>query len=375
MTRPIIIKEVITKKDRRNFLRFPFTLYRHSPYWVPPILKDERRMISKKRNPAFGFSDACYWLAWKEGRVAGRIGGIINHRYNEKVGKVTIRFSMIEFEDDMAVSGALLETVERWARSKGGELIHGPFGFCDMDHSGMLVEGFEETGTMAAIYNHAYYPFHMERHGYRKETDWIEFEMIPPKEIPEKVEWLARNALERYNLKVLKVKRSRELLPYAREIFKVLNVCYENLHGFISLTEEQINMYVKQYFGFILPAFVPLVLNSQGEIIAFGITMPSLTKALQKANGRLFPFGFIHLLKALKKNDQADLYLTGVRPDYQNRGINAVLLYEMNKVFLQRGIRKVESNPELETNAKVTAQWRFYERRQHKRRRCYIKEL
>jgi hypothetical protein len=367
------IKEVRSKKDIREFAKFPLQLFKGSPYWVPQITADEIKLISRDANPAFDFCDAQYWLAYKEGELVGRIGGIINHRYNEKIKKNCARFSMIDFVDDAEVAKLLLETVENWARSKGAELLHGPFGFTDMDPEGMLVEGFEEMGTIATIYNYPYYPKYMEQNGYEKEVDWVEYELVPPQDIPEKVERIAQIALERNKLKVLKFKKVKDLLPYAPQIFEVLNECYEDLHGFVSLTDKQINMYIKQYFGFVVPEYIPVIVNEQNRVVAFGITMPSLSKAFQKAKGNLFPFGFIHILRAMKKNDRVDLYLTGVRPDYQDKGVNAILMVEMNKVYIKNNIKKVESNPELETNSKVQAQWRFYDKRQHRRRRCFVK--
>ena len=371
----IIIKEASTKKDIKDFVKFPFKIYANNPYWIPQINNDEIKNISKGINPAFDFCDAKYWLAMKDGEIVGRIGGIINRRYNEKVGKNCARFSQVDFIEDPSVLEALLKTVEDWARAQGAVLIHGPFGFTDMDPEGMLVEGFDELGTIATIYNHPYYPVQMENNGYKKEIDWIEYELIPPKIIPEKVERIAQTVLERYHLRVLQLKKAKELMPYAREIFEVLNSCYEDLHGFVSLTDKQIDMYIKQYFGFIIPDYVPIVVDEHNKVVAFGITMPSLSKAFQKAKGRLFPFGFIHILRAMKNNNRADLYLTGVRPDYQDKGVNAIMMCEMNKVYLKYKIEVVESNPELETNSKVQAQWRFYEKRQHKRRRCFIKML
>jgi len=369
----IVIKEVASKREIRDFAEFPLQLYKGNPYWVPQITADEIKLISKATNPAFEFCDAQYWLAYKDGKIVGRIGGIINHRYNEKIGKNCARFSMIDLVEDPEVAKALLQTVENWARSKGAALLHGPFGFTDMDPEGMLVEGFEELGTIATIYNYPYYPQYMEQNGYVKEIDWVEFELVPPTEIPEKVERIAQIALERNKLKVLKFKKAKDLLRYAPEIFQVLNECYQDLHGFVSLTDKQIAMYIKQYFGFVIPEYIPVVVDEQDHVVAFGITMPSLSKAFQKAKGKLFPFGFIHILRAMRNNDRVDLYLTGVRPDYQDKGVNAIMMVEMNKVYIKNKIKKVESNPELETNSKVQAQWRFFEKRQHRRRRCYIK--
>lgn len=244
-----------------------------------------------------------------------------------------------------------------------------------MDGEGTLVEGFEEVSTLGAIYNYPYYPEHISAAGYAKEFDWLEYEVTMHDEIPEKVARIAEIALKRSNLTVLKVKKAKEMLPYATEIFYVLNDAYKDLYGFVELSDKQIAMYVKQYFGFILPEYVPIVLDSRGKVAAFGITMPSLSEAFQKCRGRLFPFGFIHVLRALKNNRKADLYLTAVRPDLQNKGVNAILIHEINKVFVKNKVVKVETNRELEVNAKVQAQWRFYDHRQHKRRRCYKKDL
>ncbi len=371
----IQIKEVVTKQDLKQFIKFPFNLYSKNKYWIPPLIGEEQKNFSKEKNPAFEFCESCLWIAQSDHKVVGRIAGIINKRYNEKVGKNVARFGYVDFIDDEEVSSKLFSTAESWARAKGCSSIHGPLGFTDMDPEGMLVEGFEEYGTIATIYNFPYYPMHTEKHGYQKDIDWIEYELLTPKSIPDKVEKLAQAVAERYNLKVLEVKNQKQLLPYAHEIFHVLNSAYENIYGFVQLTEKQIDLYVKQYFGFIKPGFVPVILNNKNEVVGFGITMPSLSLAFQKAKGRLFPFGFIHLLRAVKKNDRADLYLTGVRPDYQDKGVNAMLMYEVTKVFINQKIIWVESNPELETNMKVRAQWRFYEGRQHKRRRCYIKNL
>ena len=369
------IKEVSTARELKQFVSFQYSLYRGNQYWVPPLRGDELSSLRKDKNPAFDFCDARYWLAYRDGRIVGRIAGILNKRYNEKWHEKAVRFGWFDFVDDEHVSSALLRMVEQWAQKEGMKTIHGPLGFTDMDGEGMLVEGFEEVSTLGALYNFAYYPHHIEHCGYAKDTDWIEYQVTMHGGIPEKVARLAEIALQRNNLTILKVNKAKELLPYAREIFHVLNEAYKDLYGFVELSEKQIDVYVKQYFGFIVPEYVPVVLNNHNEVVAFGIAMPSLSKALQRCNGRLFPFGFIHVLRALKNNTNVDLYLTAVRPDMQNKGVNAILIHESNKVFNKNNVEKVETNRELEENAKVQAQWKFFESRQHKRRRCYKKLL
>jgi hypothetical protein len=371
----IQLKEVNTPRELKQFVAFQYSLYRDNKYWVPPLRTDELHSLRKDKNPAFDFCEAKYWLAYKNGKIVGRIAGIINKKYNEKWNKKAARFGWLDFIDDTEVSSMLLNAAEKWAVINGMNCIHGPLGFTDMDSEGTLVEGFNEVSTLGAIYNYPYYPGHIERAGYLKDIDWIEYEATMHPEIPEKIERLAKIALQRNNLTVLKVKKAKELSPYARDIFHVLNEAYKDLYGFVELSDKQIDMYVKQYFSFIIPDYVPVVLDSYNRVVAFGIAMPSLSEALQKCNGRLFPFGFLRVLRAMKNNRKADLYLTAVRPDMQNKGVNAILIHETNKVFIKNKIEKVETNRELESNAKVQAQWRFYDTRQHKRRRCYKKDL
>ncbi|MEW6195024.1 MAG: hypothetical protein AB1521_07710 [Bacteroidota bacterium] len=371
----VVIKEVKTNQELMKFIKFPLKHYAGNKYWIPPLIMDEKRNLCKDKNPAFDFCEASYWLAYKNGNIVGRIAGIINKRFNEKVGKNFARFGYLEFTDDEDVSAELIGTAENWAKEKGAQSIHGPLGFTDMDPEGMLIEGFEELGTIATIYNYSYYPAHIEKLGYTKDIDWLEYELVPGQDVPEKIGRIADAVRERYHLRTLNVKKPKELLPYAYQIFDVLNMAYSDIYGFVQLTQKQIDLYVKQYFGFIKPDYVPVVVDENNKVIAFGITMPSLSEAFQKCKGRLFPFGVLHILKAMKDNRRADLYLTGVRPDYQDKGVNAILMCETNKIFKKYNVTKVESNPELETNSKVQAQWRFFEKRQHKRRRCFVKEL
>jgi len=371
----IQIKEVNSRRELKKFVSFQYSLYGGNKYWVPPLRSDELKSLRQDKNPAFDFCDAKYWIAVNDGKVVGRIAGIINKKYNERWRSKAARFGWFDFIDDKEVSSLLLNAVEKWAIEKGMTCIHGPLGFTDMDAEGLLIEGFDEVSTLGALYNYPYYSQHLDIAGYMKDADWVEYQVTVPGEVNETVRRIAEITLKKNNLKILRVKKAKELLPYASEIFHLLNEAYRYLYGFVELSDKQIDMYVKQYFGFIIPDYVPVVLDCKDRVVAFGITMPSLSRALQKNKGRLLPFGFIPLLSAMKHNKYADLYLTAVRPDLQNKGINAILINEVTKVFVKNGIEKVETNRELEENSKIRAQWKFFDRRQHKRRRCYKKEL
>jgi ribosomal protein S18 acetylase RimI-like enzyme len=367
------IKEVSSRKELKQFVRFPFSLYGHHPCWVPPLIFDELHTLRRDKNPAFEYCDARYWLAYKEGKIAGRIAGIINHRYIEKWGHNYARFGWVDFVDDPEVVSSLFRAVEEWAMERGMTGIHGPLGFTDMDHEGMLVEGFDELGTLATIYNHPYYPKHLESLGYVKDADWLEFEVKIPTQIPEKAERVERIVKQKLGIRALEAKNAKQMLPYARELFGVLNQAFAPLYAFVPLTDRQIDMYVKQYFSFIKPDYTKILLDANGRVAGFVIGMPSLSRALQKARGRLFPFGFIHLLAAMRKPKSIDLYLGAIRPDLQGKGADALLMTEMNRSAIANGIVSAESNIELEENVKVQSHWKYYDARQHKRRRCYIK--
>lgn len=371
----LILKEVLTKKDLKSFISFPYHLYKDNKYFIPPLRSDEIKTLDSRLNPAFEFCESKYWLVYDDKRIVGRVAGIINSKFNKKFNKKEARFGWIDFEDDKAISSMLIEAVEKWASEKGMTSIHGPLGFTDMDGEGMLIEGYEEESTLGSIYNFPYYKNHIEKLGYEKDTDWIEFRVNIVSSTPEKIERIAEIALQRNKLHVPVFKKAKEMLPYAKDIFYLINETYKDLYGFVELTDKQIDAYVKQYFSFIRPEYLPLVLDENNKLAAFGITMPSLNKALKKINGKLFPFGFLHILREMKNSDSLDLYLTAVRTDLQNKGVNALLIDQINKVCIKNGIRYVETNRELETNEKVQAQWKLYNARQHKRRRCYKKSL
>lgn len=369
------IRPVTGTKALKQFVSFPYSLYAGNLFWVPPLRTEELQTFRWDKNPAFEFCEARYWLAFGDGKVVGRIAGILNNAYNETWGNKTLRFGYLEFIDDDRVSEALLRTVEDWALERGLESVVGPLGFTDLDPEGMLIEGFEELGNMTTIYNFSYYPVHLEKHGYHKDVDWVEFEVTVPRGIHEKLKRLADVVARKNNLRVLQVERRTELLPYAREMFHVLNESYKGLYGVVPLTEKQIDMLIDRYLRLINHDYISVILDRENRVAAFGVTIPSLAKALQKARGRLLPVGFIHLLRALRKNDTVEMLLIAVRPDFQGKGVNALLMHEFNKTYVRHHILKAETNPELETNSRVQAQWKFFETRQHKRRRCYIKYL
>ncbi len=371
----IVVKEVIDANGLKTFINFPYQLYKNHPYFIPPLKFDEKLTLSKDKNPAFDYCEAKYWLAYKSGKVVGRIAAILNKSYIEKWGNKFLRFGWIDFEEDINITQALLQQVENWAKELNMIAVHGPMGFTDLDHEGMLVEGFDQLGTLATIYNYPYYPKFLEELGYKKEVDWVEYKITLPKEVPEKLEKLASIVERRNHVHVAKIKKAKEIKKYAKDIFHLINTTYADLFGVVPLTEKQITTYTNQYFSFIKPEFVPLVLNDEGKLIAFAVSMPSLSKALQKAKGSLFPLGFAYILKAMNKNNLGDLYLVGVDKAYQGKGINAILMHELTKTFLKNKIEYAESNPELELNKSVQSIWQYYDATQHKRRRCFIKHI
>jgi GNAT superfamily N-acetyltransferase len=369
------LHEVQSRADLRRFVAFPETLYRNHPYYVPKLVGEELKTLRKDRNPAFEYCEARYWLAMQDGVPAGRIAGIISHRYIAAWKRPRIRFGWIDFVDDPEVSAALLGAVEGWARERGLGEVHGPLGFCDLDLQGMLVEGFDELDVMNTIYNFPYYPRHLERLGYEKDVDWLEFLITVPAAVPERVERIASAALERSGMRVLRTRSRRDLKPYVAEVFALVNEAFQHLYSVVPLSDAQVRFYTKSFFGFVDHEFATIVLDGEGRVAAFGWSMPSLSRALQQNRGRLFPFGFIPVLRALRKNDRLDLLLTAVKPAYQHKGLGAVLMLEAWKAAAARGIKVAEAGPQLETNAKIHAQWANFDSRQHRRRRCYVKAL
>ena len=372
----IIIKKVSNKKELKTFIRFNYELYKNNPYSVPDLYDDMLGTFSPQKNAAFEFCEADYFLAYKDDKVVGRVAAIINRRANETWNKKEVRFGWIDFVDDPEVSKALLDQVEAWGKERRMEAMVGPLGFTDLDAEGMLVEGFDQLSTMSSIYNYPYYSQHMERLGFEKEADWVEFKLTVPDKLPEKFVRISEIILQKYKLKIKKLKRSEiKEKNYGQKIFDLINEAYAPLYGYSKMTQGQINQYIKTYLPLIDLRMVSLVEDEAGELVAVGISMPSLSEALQKAKGKMLPFGWYHLLKALffKKPKVLDLLLVGVKPEYQSKGVNALLFYDLVPIYQQMGFQYGESNPELEVNKKVQAQWSAFESVQHKRRRAYKK--
>lgn len=366
-----------TKGNLKRFTEFQIDLYDGNPWFVPPLVSDDVATLDPKENPAFDFCESAYFMAYRDGKPVGRIAGIINRQVNEKSHSRTARFGFVDFIDDHEVSTALFKAAEDWARSKGMEKIIGPLGFTDLDHEGMLVEGFEELSTMATIYNYPYYPEHMERLGYKKESDWLEFQMEVPDAIPDKYNRIAEIVKKKFGLRVLKYSsRKRIKKEYGHALFHLVNDAYKNLYQYSTLTERQIEYYINIYLGLLNLELVTLVVDEAGKLVGVGISMPSMSRALQKSKGKMLPFGWYHLLKGLKgKNDRVDLLLVAVHPDYQNKGVNALLFQDLIPYYIKNGYRYAESNPEMETNSKVQSQWEYFTTRQHRRRRSFEKKL
>ncbi len=378
----VTIKSVKDKRDLEAFIQFHYDLYRNNAYDAPNLHSDEVNTLSKDRNAAFDFCEAEYFLAYKDGKVVGRVAAIINRSANEKWQRKSVRFGWIDFIDDEEVSSALLKAVEDWGRSKGMEEIVGPLGFTDMDPEGMLTYGFDQLGTQATIYNYAYYPEHMERMGgWEKDNDYVEYKLIVPDEIPEKYGKIASMIESRYNLHVKKLTR-KDIFDggYGQKVFEVINGTFSHLYGYSTLTQRQIDQYVKMYFPMADLNLVTLIedWNADKKVVGVGITIPSLSKAFQKCrNGRLWPFGWWHVLRALKwhKTECVDLLLIGVLPEYRKKGANALLFADLIPWYQRYGFKWGETHVEMETNTNVQSQWQYLEAINHKRRRCYVKKI
>ncbi len=375
----IEIRKVSTRSELKKFIRFNYELYKDNAFSVPDLYDDMVGTFSPAKNAAFEFCEADYFLALRDGKIVGRVAAIINRRANETWNRRTVRFGWIDFVDDIEVSRALIETVKAWGRDRGMTEMEGPLGFTDMDAEGMLVEGFDQLSTMATIYNHPYYPQHMEQLGLEKAADWVEMKIYIPDAIPEKHRRISEIIQKKYGLRVVKPTSKRDIMRsgLGHRIFRLVNDAYAPLFGFSKMTERQIDAYVKMYVPVLDLRMVTMVENEEGELVAVGVSMPSLSRALQLAKGKILPFGWFYLLRSLfwKRPEVLDLLLVAVRPDYQNKGVNALLFTDLIPVYQQLGFKYAESNPELESNEKVQSQWQYFKTEQHKRRRCYKTNL
>ena len=371
----IEITKVTTKKQLKDFVKFPFEIYKDCKYWVPPLIKDEMETLDLQKNPVSRNAEADYFLAYKDGKPAGRIAVIINHLEIEQQAKKKVRFGWFDVIDDIEVTKALLEKVYEKGHSLNLEYAEGPVGFSNMEKAGILTKGFDEMNTMITWYHYPYYAEHFKKLGYEIQATWVEFRLFIPNEIKEKVAKFSKIVRQRYELSVLRFKNKKEILPYVDAMFGLLNKTYNTLQTFVPIQQYQIDYYKEKYFDFIHPDYITCIRDKHGKLIAFSVVMPSFNKALKKANGKLFPFGWSHILKAQRKNDTAAFYLIGIDPEYQGKGVTAIIFEEMQYLFNSKGIKQVETNPELVENTAVQLLWKDYNPKQHKERSTFRKYL
>ncbi len=365
------------KSEIRRYVKWGISLYDDNDCYVPPLVFDEVNTLLPDKNPAFEVCDAQSFMAYRGVEPVGRITAIINKVVNDRTGKREARFGFVDFIDDNEVVDALFAAAESWARERGMNEMIGPMGFTDMDHEGMLTYGFDQVGTMATIYNYPYYPVQMERMGYKVDTSWVEFRIKMPESIPEKMERISKIVMKKYELRLLKFSSVSKLKQqYGKELFELINEAYDNLYGYSPLTPAQIDYYINMYLDFIRLEYVSVVVDKNDRLVGVGITMPSLSEALIKSRGKLFPTGWFHLLKALKgHNDVIDLLLIAVRTEYLSKGVNALFFYDLIPIFNKNGIKFAESNLELEENTNVQAQWEYFEHKLHRRRSAFRKSI
>ena len=373
----VCVKKVETEKEMDDFVHFTRGHYAHCKQYVPDLERDVRDTFNPQKNAGLEFSDVQPFMAYRNGKAVGRITGIINHHANQKWNRRYVRFSQIEFIDDQEVSRALLNAVAQWGREHGMDRIQGPMGITDFDKEGMLVEDFDLTGSVTAIYNYDYYPRHLEALGFEKEADWLQVRVEVPQEIPPKYQRVAQYCREQVGLRVVKVTNKDIRGEYGKKIFHLLNAAYSPLFGYTELSEGQIDDFVKQYIALVDKQLIPLVENEKGELVGVAITMTSMVEAFQRSGGRLWPFGWLHLLGGLKWNkaDHAEMLLIAVRPDYQGLGVNALFFEDLIPLYNKYGIRWAETGPQLEDNVRELNQWKPLNPKTVKRRRCYTKTI
>ncbi|MDD5782225.1 MAG: N-acetyltransferase [Muribaculaceae bacterium] len=362
-----------TPAQLKQFVHFGIDLYKGNEYYVPALVIDEIDTLNPAKNPAFDFCESRYFMAFRDGKPVGRIAAIINRQVNERSGKKTVRFGFVDFIDDDEVVDALFDAVKDWGRQKGLDTIVGPLGFTDMDNEGMLTDGFDQLGTMATIYNYPYYNTQMKRMGFEVDASWVEFKVMMPEGIPDKHQRICDIVRRKYGVRNVHFKSKKELVAkYGRALFELINKTYDQLYGYSPLTPKQIDHYIKMYVPIVRLENLSVIVDSDDRLVGLGLAMPSLSKALIKSRGRLFPTGWYHLLKALKaQNDIVDLLLVAVEPEYQSKGVNSLLFTDLIPSFIKQGYKCAETNPELETNQRVQSQWQYFDTTLHKRRCSY----
>ena len=371
-----IIKEVVTKKDLKKWIEFPNKLYRDIEYYVPFLASDEEETFSIDKNPAYAFCETKLYLAYQGSEIVGRIAGLINYAYNQKWNKNAIRFTRFDFIDDFEVSQMLFDKVVHWGKEKGLTEIMGPIGFTDMDHEGMLVEGFEEMNLSITFYNYPYYIKHMERLGMQKDIDWIEYRINVPETLDPRFEKISKHLIAKNGYEVVTYNSRKALYKDAFEAFKIIDIAFSKLYGTVPLTPEVIKHAIDGYIPVVNLDYICSIKDKDGKIIGFGVLVPSIAKALKKSDGKLFPLGIFRMLKALNgKNDTLEMFFVAVHPDFQSLGLPAILIHELAKKIIGNGVKYCETGPMLETNTAVHSMWRHFEKRQHRRRRCYIKNI
>ena len=377
MIKNIVIKEAKTQEELHAFVKFPFTLYKDNPYWVPPLIKDEIETIDPNLNPVYQNSDARFFLAYKEKKVVGRIAAIVNWIEVNEIKKSKVRFGWFDTIDNIEVTKLLIDKVIKFGKEHNLKSIEGPLGFSNLDKAGLLIEGFKERNTLITLYNHPYYVEHLKKLEFNEAARWVEYEIKIDdfESSPEKVKRFSKLIMERYNLTLLNFKNRSEILPYVDQMFDLLDKTYNSLQTYIPIQDYQIENYKKRFLKFVNPDFIKCIIDNEGKLICFSITMPSFTKALKSINGKLTFLNSYHILKAMYFNERASFYLIGIRPDYQNKGIPAIIFNEMQKLFNKQKITIVETNPELEENTAIQKLWKNYEHRLHKRRATFSKKI
>lgn len=372
-----IRKIAAEKKQLRHYTKFGISLYKDNDCYVPPLIMDDVATLDPKKNPAFENCEAQSWMAYRDGKPVGRITGIINRLVNSRTGLKDVRFGFVDFIDDDEVAEALFDTVAQWGREHGMDSIVGPLGFTDLDHEGMLTFGFDEPGTMATIYNYPYYPEHMKRMGFEPDAEWVEFRISIPDSVPDRLKRVSDIVTAKLDLHTKKYKSSKKLkADYGVALFDLFNRTYDKLYGYSPLTPRQIQYYIDQYLPMLRLKNLSIIVDADDKLVGVGITMPSMSRALQKSGGHLFPTGWWHLLKGLYgKNDMVDLLMVAVAPEYQNKGVNSMLFTDLVPIFVDSGYKWAESNLELADNQSVQQQWKFFEHRLHKRRCTFRKKI